>query len=165
VDFHLRHPQSELNAMSRRLLCCLLPALLLAAGCNEGPTTGRPLGNSPDGVVEVLTISSDGKIEHVEGKFLEAIKRPDSKMVLVDCWAEWCGPCKKLGPVLEEIKLSWGDQLEVVKVDVDQNPDIASHLGANAIPDVRIYRSGVQIGEFVGLMPKAEIEAYLKSLK
>lgn len=148
-----------------RLFCRVFPALLLLAGCQEGPTTGRPIGNAPDGVVDVLVLDKDGGIQHVEGKFLEAIKRTDSRLVLVDCWAEWCGPCRSLSPILEEIKKSWGDQLEVVKVNVDDNPEIAQHLGANAIPDVRIYRSGTQIGEFVGLMPQAEIESYLKSLK
>ena len=158
-------PHSLDAPMSQQLLRCLLPALLLFAGCQEGPSSGRPLGDAPDGTVEILKIGSDGKIEHVPGKFLEAVKRTDSRMVVVDCWAEWCGPCKQLGPILEEIKLAWGDQLEVVKVDVDQNQEIAAHFGADAIPDVRIFRSGTQIGEFVGLMPRAEIEAYLKSLK
>ncbi|MEY3172465.1 MAG: hypothetical protein RLZZ436_378 [Planctomycetota bacterium] len=151
--------------MLQRLVCRLLPALLLLAGCQEGPTTGRPLGDAPDGAVEILVVDKDGNIQHVEGKFLEAVKRTDSRLVLVDCWAEWCGPCKRLGPILEEIKKSWGDKLEIVKVDVDQNPEIAQHLGAESIPDVRIYRSGTQIGEFVGLMPQAEIEGYLKSLE
>ena len=161
------HPPvpAETTPMPQRLLCRLLPALLLLAGCNEGPTTGRPLGDAPDGPVEILVVDQDGKIQHKPGTFLAAVKRSDSRMVLVDCWAEWCGPCKRLGPILEEVKKSWGDQLEIVKVDVDQNLEIAQHLGAQSIPDVRIYRSGVQIGEFVGLMPQAEIEGYLKSLK
>jgi thioredoxin len=116
-------------------------------------------------VVEILSVDKDGKIQHVEGKFLEAVNRTDSRLVLVDCWAEWCGPCRKLGPILEEVKKSWGDKLEVVKVDIDQNPEIAQHLRAESIPDVRIFRSGTQIGEFVGLMPRAEIEGYLKSLE
>lgn len=156
---------TEAIIMPQRLLCLLLATLLCSVGCQEGPTSGRPLGDAPDGVVEILSVDKDGKIQHVEGKFLEAVNRTDSRLVLVDCWAEWCGPCRKLGPILEEVKKSWGDKLEVVKVDIDQNPEIAQHLRAESIPDVRIFRSGTQIGEFVGLMPRAEIEGYLKSLE
>ena len=86
-------------------------------------------------------------------------------VVLVDCWASWCGPCKALAPILEDIKRERGDDIEVVKVDVDANPEIARFLNAEAIPDVRIYQGGVQVYDFVGLMPKAEIDSILKSLK
>ena len=79
--------------------------------------------------------------------------------------ASWCGPCKALAPILEDIKRERGDDIEVVKVDVDANPEIARFLNAEAIPDVRIYQGGVQVYDFVGLMPKAEIDSILKSLK
>ena len=85
--------------------------------------------------------------------------------LLVDFYAPWCGPCRKLAPLLESVKAKWGDKLEVVKVDIDVNEAIALHLGIDAIPSVRIFSGGVQVGDFVGLMPQDEIEALLRSLK
>jgi thioredoxin 1 len=138
---------------------------ILLAGCGEGPKNGIPIAGTPDGVVEYLAVTDAGEIEHKEGNFLELVNRKDQKLVLVDFWATWCGPCVRLAPQLEQIRKDWGDKLEVVKVDVDQVPQIAQHLGINSIPDVRIFRNGTQVGSFVGLMPRAEIEALLKSLR
>lgn len=133
-------------------------------GCLEGPSSGKAVTGTPDGTVDRLIIKDD-EIVHESGKFLELVDRKDQTLVLVDFWAEWCGPCQALGPSLEKIKKKWGDQLEVVKVDVDQNGPISDHLGISGIPDVRIYRNGVQVGGFVGLAPREEIESILKSLK
>lgn len=134
-------------------------------GCQQSQQSGRPIAGTPDGDVEYLSVSSTGAIEHKEGKFLELVDRKDQKLVLVDFWATWCGPCRKLAPHLEAIKEKWGDKIEVVKVDVDQAGDISEHMGISSIPDVRIFRNGTQVGSFVGLMPRAEIEALLKSLQ
>lgn len=142
--------------------------LLLAAfclGCNQGPRNGKPIVGSPDGNVKLLTVAADGTIEHTEGKFLELVQRTDQKLILVDFWATWCGPCRQLGPTLEKIKTKWGDKIEVVKVDVDECPAISQYLDITSIPDVRIYRGGTQVGDFVGTMPFAEIDSMLKSLK
>jgi len=140
----------------------VIACITVLSGCGEGPANGRSVEKSPDGVVEILTVAKDGSIEHTEGKFLEQVRRTDSKLVLVDSWASWCGPCRQLAPILEDLKKDWGDKIEVVKLDVDQNPGISRHLGINSIPDVRIFRSGTQIDGFVGLAPKAEIESILK---
>ena len=138
---------------------------LLVAGCGEGPRNGAPIAGSPDGIVEYLGVSDAGEIEHKEGNFLELVNRTDQKLVLVDFWASWCGPCVRLAPHLEQIRKNWGDKIEVVKVDVDQVPQIAQHLGISSIPDVRIYRGGIQVGNFVGMLPHEEIDALLKSLQ
>mgnify|MGYP003340318706 CR=1 FL=1 len=102
-------------------------------------------------------------VELTEENFESTIE--GNEIVFVDFWASWCGPCKALAPILEDIKRERGDDIEVVKVDVDANPEIARFLNAEAIPDVRIYQCGVQVYDFVGLMPKAEIDSILKSLK
>lgn len=153
------------NSNSLRQTCYALLLTILCFGCNQGPRNGKPIAGSPDGSVELLTLASDGTIEHTEGKFLELVQRTDQKLILVDFWATWCGPCRQLGPTLEKIKAKWGDGLEVVKVDVDQCPEISGYLEVNAIPDVRIYRGGTQVGDFVGTMPFSEIDSLLKSLK
>ncbi len=148
-----------------KLTGCALLLTALCLGCNQGPRNGKPIAGSPDGSVDQLTLTADGTIEHTEGKFLELVQRTDQKLILVDFWASWCGPCRKLGPTLEKIKAKWGDNLEVVKVDVDKCPSIAAHLEITSIPDVRIYRGGTQVGDFRGIMPLAEIDSLLKSLK
>lgn len=137
----------------------------LCFGCNEGPRAGIPIAGCPDEKVEFLKVSESGDIEHAEGMFMELVNRDDQKLVLVDFWASWCGPCRTLSPHLEAIKKAWGDKIEIVKVDVDQSSAISGHLQITAIPDVRIFRKGTQVGDFVGAMPRADIESLLKSLE
>jgi len=158
--------ESEMNKFGLlSILAGIFCMAIVVAGCGEGPKNGTPVTGTPDGVVEYLAVSDAGEIEHKEGNFLELVNRTDQKLVLVDFWATWCGPCVRLAPSLEQIRKDWGDKLEVVKVDVDQVPQIAKHLGINSIPDVRIFRNGTQVGSFVGLIPREEIEALLKSLQ
>jgi len=139
--------------------------LLTAPGCNDLPSTGRSIAGAPDGIAEIMVISTNGDIELEESKFLEVVSRTDQKLVLVDFWAPWCGPCLQMAPSLVAMKKKWGDKLDVVKVDIDQNSAISEHLGIHSIPDVRIFRNGVQVGDFVGVMPKDEIDALLRSLQ
>lgn len=148
-----------------KLTCCALLLAALCQGCHHGPRNGKPIVGAPDGNVELLTLNAEGVIEHTEGSFLELVQRTDQKLIVVDFWATWCGPCRKLGPTLEKIKAKWGDNIEVVKVDVDECPEISQYLDVTSIPDVRIYRGGTQVGDFVGNMPFAEIDSLLKSLK
>lgn len=154
------HPRRSFHPLAINILVLGL----LIPGCLDGPSTGKAVTGTPDGTVDRLIIEDD-EIVHESGKFLELVDRKDQTLVLVDFWADWCGPCKALSPSLERIKKNWGDQLEVVKVDIDQNDPIVNHLGISSIPDVRIYRNGVQVGGFVGLAPREEIESILKSLK
>jgi thioredoxin 1 len=135
------------------------------SGCEQNSQNGRPIAGTPDGTVETLVIAESGEVEHSEGSFLELVDRSDQKLVLVDFWASWCGPCRRLAPELVKIKKEWGDKIEVVKVDVDQNKDIARFLNIKAIPDVRIFRHGTQVASFGGPMPRAEIHSLLKSLE
>ena len=77
--------------------------------------------------------------------------------VLVDFWAEWCGPCKKLGPVLDEIASEMGDQVKVAKVDVDNERTLGAMFQVMSIPTVLLFKDGKKVDEFVGLRPKSEI--------
>ena len=77
--------------------------------------------------------------------------------VLVDFWAEWCGPCKMLNPVLTEIANESGDKVMIAKVNIDEQPGLASRAGVQSIPTMVIFRNGTEVGRLVGMRPKKAI--------
>ena len=87
------------------------------------------------------------------------------KPVLVDFWAEWCGPCKMVAPVLEEIAAENGEKLTVVKLNIDENPDTARAYQIMSIPTMAVFQGGKIVKQIVGAKPKAailrDLESYL----
>ena len=80
------------------------------------------------------------------------------KPVIVDFWAEWCGPCRKLGPILDEISVEYGDKVDVVKLNVDDNPAIAAEYGITSIPAVYLFSGGEVKSTVIGAKPKQFFE-------
>ncbi len=86
-----------------------------------------------------------------------------SNLVLVDFWAEWCGPCRALAPKLEEIASEMATQVKVVKMNIDENPQTPGQFGIRGIPAMLLFKDGKQVGELVGNQPKETIMGFLKS--
>ena len=95
--------------------------------------------------------------ENFEKEVLQA-----QEPVLVDFWADWCGPCRMLGPVLEEIAEKYQDKVKVVKVNVDEEESIAQRFGVMSIPTVIFFRDGKAVASFVGLKSPSEIESIVE---
>ncbi|MZR29722.1 thioredoxin TrxA [Sneathiella litorea] len=86
-----------------------------------------------------------------------------SGLVLVDFWAEWCGPCKQIAPALDEISQEMGSDLKVAKINIDENPNTPTKYGVRGIPTLMLFKDGQIAATKVGASPKSAIEDWIKS--
>ncbi|MCG6877762.1 MAG: thioredoxin TrxC [Deltaproteobacteria bacterium] len=84
--------------------------------------------------------------------------------VLVDCWAPWCGPCRTVGPVIEQLASEYAGRVRIAKLNVDENPQTASRYSIRSIPTMLLFKNGDLVNNLVGALPKGEIESHLNSL-
>jgi len=100
-----------------------------------------------------------GPIALSDATFPAEVRKPGA--ILVDFWAEWCGPCHRVAPVLEEVARARADRLRLGKMNVDENPTTPSRFGITSIPTMLLFKDGKLVDGIVGAVPKAEIEALL----
>ena len=104
---------------------------------------------------------SDTLIKHTNEASFEADVMQPNTNVLVDFWAEWCGPCKMIAPVLEEVSVSYKDKLQVAKVNVDENRTISAKFGIRGIPTLMLFKYGQLAATKVGALNKSQLTAFL----
>ena len=98
--------------------------------------------------------------EEWAAKFAEA--KAGGKNVVVDFWAEWCGPCRMIGPALEELSAEMSGRVKIVKVNVDENPMSPSQLGVRGIPALFMFKGGQVISNKIGAAPKAALASWIE---
>jgi thioredoxin 1 len=85
-----------------------------------------------------------------------------SKPVLVDFWAEWCGPCRQISPAIEELAKELGGKIEIVKLNIDENPGVPGKYGVRGIPTLMIFKNGQVAATKIGAMPKQKIKEWIE---
>lgn len=100
-------------------------------------------------------------VKHVTDETFESETK--SGVVLVDFWAPWCGPCKMIAPVLDELDAELGDKVKIIKIDVDENQETAAKFGIMSIPTLLLFKDGEVVDKVVGFQPKEVLAARLNS--
>lgn len=102
-------------------------------------------------------------IKHSSDSAFEADVLKSDKPVLVDYWAEWCGPCKMIAPILDEVSKDYDGRLQVAKVNVDDNQAVAAKYGIRGIPTLMLFKNGSVVATKVGALSKAQLTQFLDS--
>jgi thioredoxin 1 len=100
-------------------------------------------------------------IKHVSDASFDSDVLKSGKPVLVDYWAEWCGPCKMIAPILDEVSKDYGDRLQIAKMNVDENRDVPAKFGIRGIPTLMLFKDGQLAATKVGALSKAQLTAFL----
>jgi thioredoxin 1 len=100
-------------------------------------------------------------IKHVTDATFGTDVLQSDKPVLVDYWAEWCGPCKMIAPVLDELSKAYEGKLQIAKMNVDENREVPAQHGIRGIPTLQLWKNGELVRSLVGAKPKAELAAFL----
>ena len=106
---------------------------------------------------------AEGIIEIEDNSFDAEVLQSD-KPVLVDFWAPWCGPCKAIGPVVEELSVAFGDKVKFAKCNVDNNPQTPGKYGIKAIPTLIFFKDGNVVEQITGMVAKSKLEDALNSM-
>ena len=104
---------------------------------------------------------SQSRVLHASDASFQGDVLQSDKPVLVDFWAEWCGPCRSIGPILEDVASERQDSLRVVKVNIDESPELARQFGVRSIPTLMLFQDGQLKSQRVGALRRPELDAFL----
>ena len=104
---------------------------------------------------------SSERIKHITDESFQSDVLSADKPVLVDYWAEWCGPCKMIAPILDEVSETYADRLQVAKMNVDDNREVPAKFGIRGIPTLMLFKGGELAATKVGALSKAQLTAFL----
>ena len=104
-----------------------------------------------------------GKLAEVTKENFDSVKTMNAKLV-VDCWANWCGPCRALAPIFEHLADRYQDKVLFVKMDCDKNPDLVMQFQVMAIPTILLFKDGEVIDTVIGLVDESELDDHVKKL-
>jgi thioredoxin 1 len=105
-----------------------------------------------------------GTVAHVNSATWDSEVTSSSLPVLVDFWAEWCGPCRAIAPILEELSVEMAGRIKIVKVNVDEAHELAQRFNIRSIPTLLLFRGGQVAGQMVGAMPKAALKSKIEGI-
>ena len=117
--------------------------------------------NSPHGMVPKDGFMSNELIKYVTDASFDAEVLKAAQPVLVDYWAEWCGPCKMIAPILDEVATTYQGRVTIAKMNVDENRDVPAQFGIRGIPTLMIFKSGQLVATKVGALSKAQLTAFI----
>lgn len=101
--------------------------------------------------------------KHVTDQEFDVAVLQSTGPVLVDFWAEWCGPCRQLSPILEQVSTEMGDKVTIAKVNIDENPEAPTRYGVRGIPTMILFKDGKPVATKVGSMAKSQLVEWLQS--
>ncbi|MBS0357258.1 MAG: thioredoxin TrxA [Proteobacteria bacterium] len=102
-------------------------------------------------------------IKHVTDSSFEADVLQSAKPVLVDYWAEWCGPCKMIAPALDDAAVTFADRLDIAKINIDENQQVPSQYGVRGIPTLMLFKEGQVVATKVGALSKSQLAAFIEA--
>jgi thioredoxin 1 len=106
-------------------------------------------------------MSEANGIKHVTDQDFEKVVLQGTQPTLVDFWAPWCGPCRIIGPIVEELAVSYQEKAVITKMNVDDNPEVAQKYGVTSIPTLMMFKEGKLVDRVVGAMPKGELQKFI----
>jgi len=129
----------------------------MAANKSKKKNRGWLANRRRDDAAPVAT--TPGEVAHVSDRSFKELVLKSNEPVLVDFWAEWCGPCKQVGPVVEDLARDYAGRARMVKVDVDKNPKLSSRFSIRSIPTLMVFKDGEAFETMVGAQSKRELSA------
>ena len=135
-------------------------SVALSVGCTKQVSTQRILDES--GLRNPRTLAPDFTVTDIQGKAI-SLSRYRGKVVLLDFWAEWCGPCKMIAPILDEIADQYKDKIRIAKLNIDDNPATPPKFNIRGIPTLILFKNGTVEAQKVGAVTKSQLAAFLDS--